>query len=494
LLHLSVNTLALVSGTVTLSLPIGLGLAVLLFRTSLGGRQFFLFLLALGLFVPLPIIVSSWQSFFGADGWLPLGFWHGPDYRPWMTGLGPAIWIHALAAIPWITFIVGIGLTWVEPELEDEAAQVVGPWRVLFLVTLPRVRASLLAAVLFVVLQTAGEISVTDMMLVSTLAEEGHTQFTLGDRAALARTLIVSFPSLLLTWAAVLGILSHLENALPPLAPPFRSHRALTLGPAWLRFISVVGLVIFLAVPIMSLLWKLGLAGEPREWRLTVAWHFLHAEAMLKGTDLLAMIGTTFVTGFLVAGLALMGCWLARDSRWFRGLLFGILTWAWVTPGPVVGIGLHELILLLPPGPWKELLYYGPSPVPLMWAQAIRALPIVVVFLWPIVRMIPREMFEEARLHGAGALSEWLHVVWPMARRAFAVTVLAACALCLGEVAASVRVGTPGCESFTMLLFDRMHYGVENTLAALCVLMLGSLAIIGIVGGCVSVWMRPYQP
>src|ERR1043165_6871434 len=161
--HLSVNTLALTTGTAALALPLGLGVAVLLFRTSLPLRRCFLFLLSLSLFVPLPILVSSWQAFLGADGWLPLAFWRSED-RLWATGLGAAIWIHALAALPWVAFITGIGLTWVEPELEDEAAQIVGPWRVLAFVTLPRARASILAAALFVMLQTAGEISVTDMM------------------------------------------------------------------------------------------------------------------------------------------------------------------------------------------------------------------------------------------------------------------------------------------------------------------------------------------
>ena len=41
-------------------------------------------------------------------------------------------------------------------------------------------------------------------------------------------------------------------------------------------------------------------------------------------------------------------------------------------PGPVIGIGLHEIILALPEGPWKDALYYGPSPLPLMWVQGIR--------------------------------------------------------------------------------------------------------------------------
>ena len=60
------------------------------------------------------------------------------------TGLGAAIWIHTLAAISWVTFIVGVGLTWGEPELEEEAAQVVNSWRVLTFVTLPHARARVL--------------------------------------------------------------------------------------------------------------------------------------------------------------------------------------------------------------------------------------------------------------------------------------------------------------------------------------------------------------
>jgi len=44
------------------------------------------------------------------------------------------------------------------------------------------------------------------------------------------------------------------------------------------------------------------------------------------------------------------------------------------------------------------------------------------------------------------------------------------------------RVETPGWESFTKLVFDRMHFGVDNNVAALCVLMLISLGVLGIAG------------
>ena len=480
LFHLTLHTVMLTAATIALALPAGVGLAVLLFRTSFFGRRTLLFLVALALFVPLPVTVSSWQALLGADG---LGFWR-VTARPWATGLGPAIWIHAIAAVPWVAFIVGLGLTWVEPELEEEAAQSVGSWRVLALVTLPRARSSVWAAALFVLLQTASETNVTDIMLVPTLADEVRTQFGPGNRPALVRALVLALPSLLLTWVAVLAVLSHLEKRMPPMAPPNRGRRSLDVGPPWLRGVGGVLVLLLLLAPLCSLAWMLGLSGHPRQWTSDVAWNYIQAETIVKGKELSAALATALVTGLAIAILALTGCWLARERAWFRWLLFSVLTWAWVLPGPAVGIGLRDVIMQLPEGPWKVLLYYGSSPAPIMWAQTIRVLPIAVIFFWPVVRMIPRTAFEEARLAGANALGEFLHIVLPMTWRATLVTALAAAALCLGEVAASSRVETAGrWSSFATLLLDRMHYRVDNSLAALSLLLLASLGALGLMFG-----------
>ena len=463
-----------------LALPLGICLAVLVFRTSFFCRRLFLVVLTAVLFIPSPIIVSSWQGTLGATGWLPLPFWSGFEDRPWATGWWAAITIQGLAATAWVACIVGLALTWVAPELEDEAALVIGPWRVLTLATLPQSRASILAALLFVGLQTAAEISVTDMMLISTLAEEAHTQFTLGQRAALARTLIVSLPGLLLVWAAVLLTVSRLEKTLPPLPAQFRTARPLELGKSWQRWLAAFILIALLVVPLFSLAWKLGLVGHPPRWSSEAAWRTLRAETMVKAHDLFVSLATSLAAGVLAAAVGLVGCWLARASRWFRWLLFSVLTWVWVLPGPVIGIGLQETILALlgrlPEGPWTILLYRGPSPVPLVWVQVIRVLPAAVVFLWPIVRLIPRELFEAAALEGAGPLEEFGRIVLPMSWRGGLLTGLAAFALCLGEVAASTRVETPGWESFTKLLGNRRHDGADQDVAALGLLMLGSVA------------------
>jgi iron(III) transport system permease protein len=489
--QLSENTFVLCAGTIAIALPAGILLATLLFRTSFFGRRFLLCFLVLMLFVPLPVIVSSWQGMFGPDGWLPMDYWRGEVARPWMTGMSAAIWIHAMASLPWMTFIIGMGLLWIEPELEEAAAQVIAPWRVWLFVTLPRVRASILAAALFVVLQTAGEISVTDMMLVRTLAEETHTQFTLGERDALARTTIVFLPMLLLVWASVLFVLSRLERGLPPIAPPTRAGRPLNVGPRWLKLLFAFAMVWLIGVPLVSLVWKLGLAGHPGHWQASEAWRFLEKESKALGINLLTSLLTALLTGFCIAGQALVLCWLARDSTWFRWLTFSVLTWAWVLPGPLVGIDLSDLIRIgvqsEASGTWAAVMYHGPSPVPLMWVQTMRVLPIAVVFLWPVVRIIPRELSQEAKLAGAGPLGVLLSVVLPTTWRGALVTALAASALCLAEVGGSLRAYTPGWEPFANILFGSMHYGVQNTLAALSLMLLGSLTLLTmIVVGC---WM-----
>ncbi|MBV9122071.1 MAG: hypothetical protein JO112_01765, partial [Planctomycetes bacterium] len=222
ILPLAGDTLALVGGALALTLPAGISAAILLYRTDLPLRGFLQFVLVLSLFVPLPLVASAWQAALGSGGWLPELLWHGeitPGFlwKPWVQGLGPAMWVHAAAAFPWVVLLVGQGLRWVESDLEEDALTTAGPWRVLNRVTLPRCQAALLAAALWVVLQTANEITVTDVMQVRTLAEEVYTQFVGGGPAALARAVAVSLPAMVLIWLLVLAATRRLERTIPPL-------------------------------------------------------------------------------------------------------------------------------------------------------------------------------------------------------------------------------------------------------------------------------------
>jgi ABC-type Fe3+ transport system permease subunit len=273
---------------------------------------------------------------------------------------------------------------------------------------------------------------------------------------------------------------SRLERSLPPLPSLLRPSRPLIQAPRWWCSLAVVLLFAALLAPLASLVWKVGEAGTPRGWSAAHAWSQLSGEGWLLGGGVVRALVTAAATGMLVSAAALVCCWLAVRSAWLRGYLLVLGLAAWVAPGTVVGIGEQACVAALPSGPWLEVLYFAPSPVPLVWAHFIRFLPAALFFLWPVVRVLPRETLEAARLDGAGPLAELAFVVWPMTRRATGVIAIAVAALALGEHEAAGKVATPGWEAFTRLLFDRMHYGVDSNVAALSLLLLTGVAAAGL--------------
>src|SRR5205085_83788 len=82
--------LALAGGTLALTLPAGIVLAALLYRSDLPGRVALRRLNVVALFVPLPLFATAWQAAVGVTG----------PARPWATGLAAAVWVHAAAALP----------------------------------------------------------------------------------------------------------------------------------------------------------------------------------------------------------------------------------------------------------------------------------------------------------------------------------------------------------------------------------------------------------
>src|SRR5947207_2719587 len=121
--------------------------------------------------------------------------------------------------------------------------------------------------------------------------------------------------------------------------------------------------------------------------------------------------------GVTAAGLALLASWLARGGAWFRLGLMLLVAVAWAVPGPVAGAGLKASVehlvdaeeTLSASRPLRELLYDGPSRLPVFWADVLRFFPFAAVLLWPAVRLVPVELTDAARVDGAPPLDELRH-------------------------------------------------------------------------------------
>ncbi len=507
LLSLARNSAGLTAGVVAVTVPLGTLAAVLLYRTDLPFRRTFRFLTILAVFVPLPLFASGWQAVLGSTGWLPLGWWNPPRpgagsatapggvWAPWGQGIGSALWIHAAAGLPWVILVVGQGLCWVERDLEEDALTATNRWRVLLHVTLRRSAAAIGAAALWVGLQTATEITITDMMQVRTYAEEVYTQLVAPEADAggaargdmVARAVAASAPLILGAAALVIFMASGWERNLPPRASATGSPLLFSLGGArWpLCAFAALGCGLLLAVPLGSLVWRAGLQGTPPLWSLTATWRHLVLTSQTDGVQLVYSLILAAASGAVSASLALLSCWAALGSRWFRIGILVLMALAWATPGPVVGLGLNETIQGLlnithSPRLLAVPLYYGPSMAPLLWVYTIRFFPYAVAVLWPVVRLTPPELSDAARVDGATPLQEFRLVMWPMFSSACLRAAVAAAVLSLGEVSAGKLVSTPGMPSFAETVWVQMHYGVTNNLAASCLLLLAAVTVGGV--------------
>jgi iron(III) transport system permease protein len=101
-------------------------------------------------------------------------------------------------------------------------------------------------------------------------------------------------------------------------------------------------------------------------------------------------------------------------------------------------------------------------------AIVVRALPVAIVVLWHAFRTAPVELVEAATLEGAGPLRRLLYVGLPLRWPAVLAALLAALAVGLGELSASVMVLPPGVSTVAFRVFDLLHTGYEDRVAGLC--------------------------
>jgi iron(III) transport system permease protein len=465
-----------------ISVPIGTLLAMLLVRTNLPGRKCFAACLAGPLFVPLYLQAAGWLAGFGPQGWYPLAVGVGP----WLEGWRGAIWIHAMAAIPWVFVIVAAGLVFVEPELEESALIDGSPLSVFWHVTLPRSIAAVAAACLWIGIVTAGEMTVTDFFQVRTYAEEIYIQISLG--AQLDELAVGWLPSLGLVAAlTAAGIVFCVRLAPAMRWPTWQRLPVFPLG-TWRWPLGIlVGLIVMLLVglPLANLVYKAGLLTEQSAEGVVRSWSPLKALSITFASPQRYSrefgwslgVGSLAATAAVVAGAVM--AWSARLSRTCAALTLVVLAACLTLPGPLLGLGLIWL-LNRPELPELADLYDYSILAPWL-ALTVRALPPATLVAWHALRSIPQEQLELALLEGAGPITRLVSIALPQRRTALVAAWLIAFAVALGDLAASILVLPPSVETVSFQIFRMLHYGQEDHIAGICLAMIALFAALAVV-------------
>ena len=465
---LAANTMLLAGATATASVLVGAPLACLIARTDMAARRTAATALLALLFVPLYLQAAAWQSGFGVQGWytlavggpLPLAGWRG------------AIAIHTAAAIPWVVLIVGLGLRLAEAELEEEALLDASPGEVFRRVTLRRAGESVVVALLWVAVATAGEMTVTDLFQIRTYAEEVYTQFALGD------TLGTATWNLLPSLAAAAWVIAAGLFVVARLIPPDRHltvkrSAVFRLG-RWRFLASAAALVVvgsLVAVPAVSLLVQAGRVVTRVDDGFARHWSIGQCAEMVLGSPLrfarefgwTAAVGAPAATTAVAIGLLL--AWNARSGGWRAAPAWLTVALCLAVPGPLVGLGL--IAAFNEPG-WSMLGWlYDHSIAPIWLAQTIRALPLATLVLWYAVRTVPADVLASATLDGASPSGRLLRIVLPQRLPALAAAWLVAFAIATGELDASILVVPPGVITLPIQIFGLIHYGVDDRVAGI---------------------------
>ena len=484
------NTSLLVGGTWAISLPIGALAAIAVAKTEIAGRNLLEKLFVALLFVPLYVQATAWQAAIGQGGWFV------PEGANWLSGWTGAIWVHGMAATPWVVLFLAAALRNVPRELEEEFLQDASSSRVLWRVSLRRAGYSLLAAALWIAVLCAGEVTVTDYFQIRTFAEEVYTTSGVGILPQLAAVSDAGELASADLWVGTLAVLSlvlialgaiwqwlpSVDFASPQEGNSWRSpaRKGLVSVFVWLLLALVVG------IPLVALAGKAGIQSSrvgsvvEREWSPAKA---MELTAMSTHEHRRELAWTFAISGSAALSATFFGlliAWMMRTGWLPRAPVALLLAMGFAIPGPLLGVWVIEL-LNHPIDSWLAWLtrLYDHTILAPALVQTFRALPLAVLILSSQLATITEDLLEGATSEGAG----WWRQLWSIALPLRWHAVLAAGCMSLivavSDLAATLLVTPPGVSTLSIRIAGLLHAGADDRLSALCLMValaLGTLA------------------
>jgi iron(III) transport system permease protein len=465
------NTVLVAAAVALVAVPIGSSTGWLIAQTDVPGRRLALPLLAGLLGAPPYVLVGAWLLVAGAGGFLPVA----PDGLPWLSGFRAAVFIHALLAIPWATIFAVAACRHGDRDWDEAAALVGSPWRAALRVAPRRLAPAAALSSVWIVLQTGGDIAVTDFFGVRTYAEELYVQTAVEPDLTPPGVLAGAAACAWLAAAAFASCLLLVPRQLQT-SPrdPFQYQLGRGRWPAATALAVVLALVVF--VPLAALTYQTGLRLTPTADSVARSYSPFKSLAILAEVlprhrlELGWSVATAALTATLVALLATAAALVSRLRPRAAPALWLVAAALLAVPAPLAGLWLlsgANALALGPAGSMVAPLVDRTVLLPVL-AQSWRSLPLALALALLAARQIPDDLVDSLALAsgpGRGHRARlWLRLLAPGLAAAW----LASAALALGEATVNVLVEPPGITLAAVRCFTLLHWGVDDRAAALC--------------------------
>jgi iron(III) transport system permease protein len=477
-------TLAFALGSSVLAITLGFPVAWLLARTNVPLRQTVYVAAFLSLAAPLIVKGIGWILLLGPNNglfnvWLRALF--GIEGTPIeLFSLGGMIFVEGLLWTPVALLLALPPLSAMDPALE-EAALMCGA-------TLPLARPAILAVLLLSFIRALEAFEVPLLIgipggvitVTTALYQSMHSGFLprYGEASAYAVLLViaVSLP-LYLYYRATRAT----QKFATITGKGFRPSR-IDLGP-W-RYVAglwVMVVPLSLGAPIVLMLWAsfLPIYTAPALddfGRMSLANYI----SVTTREDTLSGLWNSFLVGSgaaaTVAVAALIMSWVVvRRRESIRWLLDVIASLPLVFPGIVLGIAVLVQFLNL-----RFIPIYGTVWI-VIFALTVKFLPYGMRFCYSNLLAIDRQLEESARVCGAGTLRVLRAIVLPLTMPAIVATAIYVFMHAIRDLSTAVLLSGANNSIVSVVILDLWNNGEVPQLAALSILIVAAMALLGVV-------------
>ena len=445
-LTLAQNSLGLAVGTSIFCLAIGVPLAFLFFRTDLWGRGVFRIIYIIPVLIPPYIHAIVWTHL-------------NPFIKHYLAldihSLWGAIMVLTLAYFPFVTLMTLSGLKSMDRNLEEASLLCHGRWRTLRRITLPLTTPHILSGAIFVFIFSIIDFGVPDILRVNVYPVEIFIQFSAfyDERAAT----ILSLPLIAVTFFLIVFQRWHMKD---------RSYVQISAG-----FSETIrhrlGLLNILAFGFCLIILGLSVVA-PVAVLLKVAGPFSsYIRVLSTSTDqiayslILACSGAviTLVLAFSLSYLIERARIIARTPLSFATVI------PLAIPGITLGIGLIKV--------WNRPMVdivYASSWI-IIFGYVARFIPFGAITLTSGLKQVNPRLEEAAFLSTPSWRRVMQCIVIPLLRHSLMTGFFIVFILSFGELGTTLLVIPPGMETIPIKIYNLMHYGAEQMVAALCLIL-----------------------
>jgi iron(III) transport system permease protein len=470
------DSILLAAGATGMALALGLPFAVLCQKTNLWGRSFFGLAYLVPLLIPPYVQAIVWGRLLAKNG--PIN-----DFLVSALGMGEAplnvhslpgaMFVLGLAYFPFVTLLAGSGLRGVDSRYEEVARLQSGTFRALTLITLPLIRPHIFAGAIFVFVFSIIDFSVPDILRVRTYPTEIFIQFSAlyDERAAVVLGLPLMLVAALLISVQVLTMRGRLYVSQVGATQRIARY---SLGNAQSSAVAFCGGVLALSVfvPVGALAVFSGFSKSYHDVLETslgqIGFSVLLAAAGAGAMNILAF--------FIAHSMARAPARTKTIMEFLTQLPFAV--------SPLVfGIGLIKL-WNRPATNWL----YG-SYLVILLGYLPHFIPFTIRALYSSLHQLEPQLEEMGWMLSRSKARVLAGITLPLVRNGLITGFFIGFVLALGELGVTLLVIPPGMATIPIKVYNFMHYGAEDTVAAFCVILVVLQLLVSI-----GLWALASQP